>query len=141
MLPSCLPLSSIISSIASWLQATDKEAFLHRFVALERALKDALSRQGAIASDLDAKVAAHRSHMDAVLREMRSSAAEKEAVLRAQLDAALRRLRAYAREVEQHMEAVCPVGCTIDSCRHCHCWQHCQLPALHAMLAALCMSA
>jgi hypothetical protein len=86
-------------------QANDKEAFLHRFVAVEGTLQEAISRQLAAEAGADTKMAAHAAQMDCLAVQQAEAAEAKEAVLREQMEAAMRRLRAYAREVEQNMES------------------------------------
>ena len=99
-----------------FLQANDKEAFLHRFTTVEATLKDAIERQLAAEASLDGKVAAHRAELAAVAADVATGVEQKEGVLREQMEGAMRKIRAYAREVEQNMESVRAITYRLDVC-------------------------
>lgn len=87
-------------------QASDKEALLVRFVAVERTLKDAIQQQLSAERALDGKVAAHTAALTQLVGRAEERARGAEAVLRDQVETAMGRLRAYAREVEESLDQV-----------------------------------
>ena len=60
-----------LSSKQLSLQANDKEAFLHRFVAVEGTLKDAIAKQLAAEDSAERRMAAHSAQMDAIAQRTR----------------------------------------------------------------------
>eukprot|EP00892_Ulva_mutabilis_P012467 jgi/Ulvmu1/9593/UM054_0023.1 len=86
------------------MQASDKETYLARFVAVERALKDSIQQQLAAERSLDGKVAAHTAALKRLVARAEERARGGECVLREQVEAAMVRLRAYAREVEEALD-------------------------------------
>jgi hypothetical protein len=89
------------------LQATDKEAFLARFMSVERTLKESISRQLAAEKDLDVKIVAHTAHVSQMISQVDARMKKGEVLLREQVESAMSRLRAYARDVEEDMGQVC----------------------------------
>lgn len=87
-------------------QASDKEAFLARFVAVERALKEAIQQQLAAEQALDGKMTAHTASLKQLVARVEERTRGAESVLREQVEAAMGRLRAYAREVEEALDQV-----------------------------------
>lgn len=105
--PGILCCSMSPCSIASHLQANDKEAFLARFMTVERTLKESISRQLAAEKGLDAKIAAHNTQVSQMLSQVDVRMKQGETLLREQIESAMSRLRAYARDVEEQMGQVC----------------------------------
>ena len=71
------------------LQANDKEAFLSRFMAVERTLKEAIARQLSAEKALDAKIAGHNTQVTQMISQADARAKRGEAVLRDQVELSL----------------------------------------------------
>lgn len=54
------------------LQANDKEAFLARFMSVERTLKESISRQLSAEKGLDTKIAAHNTQVSQMITQVDS---------------------------------------------------------------------